>query len=330
MNLSRRMLARYLEAGHLFSLDIELTYRCPLRCKHCYQSGRKSAEFTTDDWFRVLDEAKAMGVFHLGLTGGEVLTHKDFPELLGGAATRGFRIFVNTSGNGASTAAVEALVAARPARVDVSFYAADAASHDGLTQMPGSFAESLRFVRLLTDRGLFVQGALTPMQGVCDDPVATRDALMELGVPRIAWNRFDPTICDDPERADRLVPADGGINAIVQKLSAVGRFKVADVICGAAVFSLLVRPNGEVVPCQGYNSVAGDLSRESLSSIWSASPVLAALRTRRHSHLTDCLECPDWSSCRYCPAEAERISGDWRTPAASFCCRLAGPQRGQE
>ena len=326
MKLSRRMLRLYVEAGRLFSLDVELTYRCPLRCRHCYQRGYHSLELSTEEWVEVMDDARAMGVVNFGFTGGEVLVRSDFSELLGAAAKRGFRVFINTTGSGANEDTIEAFAAARPAQVDVSFYAADATSHDALTGRPGSFDESLQFVRTLVGRGLFVRGAFTPLRGISDDPIGARDALIGLGVPRVVWNRFDHTICRDQESAQLLVPDPASLSAIVQEESTVGRFKVADAICGAGISSLLVRPDGMPVPCHAMAMVLGNVTQESLQSIWSNSPILAELRARSRSQLPHCTQCPDWEACGYCPAEAERITGDWRDPAPGFCHRLGQPK----
>lgn len=330
MELSKRMLRLYIESGRLFSLDVELTYRCPLACCHCYQRGLRSDELPTEKWVSVMDEALAMGVVNFGFTGGEVLLRQDFPQLLGAAASRGFRIFINTTGNGASPAIIEAFVAARPAQVDVSFYAANATAHDTLTGKAGSFDASLGFVRALVSEGLFVRGAFTPLRGVCDDPIEARDALIGLGVEHIVWNRFDPTICGNPESAALLVPAPAYLSRAVGEESTVGRFKVGDYICGAGTSSLLVRPDGQVLPCHAMEEVVGDLNRASLSSIWSGSSLLQGLRSRRHSDLPHCSNCSDWESCGYCPAEAERIGGDWRQPVPAFCRRLRSPEEDSE
>src|SRR5690348_9519822 len=51
----------------------ELTYRCPLHCVFCYNPVDYSAqgpELATDEWLRVLREARELGAVQLGLSGG--------------------------------------------------------------------------------------------------------------------------------------------------------------------------------------------------------------------------------------------------------------------
>jgi pyrroloquinoline quinone biosynthesis protein E len=58
------------------TLLAELTYRCPLHCPYCsnpLEMSRAESELSTDQWKRVLSEARALGVLQLGLSGGEPL-----------------------------------------------------------------------------------------------------------------------------------------------------------------------------------------------------------------------------------------------------------------
>ena len=53
---------------------MELTHRCPLHCPYCsnpLELDKRSAEMDTATVLRVLDEAAALGVLHVHLSGGE-------------------------------------------------------------------------------------------------------------------------------------------------------------------------------------------------------------------------------------------------------------------
>ena len=52
----------------------ELTYKCPLQCPYCSNPldyAKHSSEISTEDWKRVLSEARKMGAVQLGFSGGE-------------------------------------------------------------------------------------------------------------------------------------------------------------------------------------------------------------------------------------------------------------------
>src|ERR1700720_1960651 len=87
--------------GPPFWLLLELTYRCPLHCPFCYNPvdfAKASRELSTDDWLRVLKEARALGAVQLGLSGGEPLVRDDLEEIVGEAHALGFYINLITSG----------------------------------------------------------------------------------------------------------------------------------------------------------------------------------------------------------------------------------------
>ena len=64
------------EPGPPLWLLAELTYRCPLHCVYCSNPvdyTKYGQELSTDDWLRVLREARDLGATQLGFSGGEPL-----------------------------------------------------------------------------------------------------------------------------------------------------------------------------------------------------------------------------------------------------------------
>jgi pyrroloquinoline quinone biosynthesis protein E len=54
-----------------YALLAEVTYRCPLHCPYCSNPVRYSAarDLATPEWTRVICEAAALGVLHVGFSG---------------------------------------------------------------------------------------------------------------------------------------------------------------------------------------------------------------------------------------------------------------------
>jgi PqqA peptide cyclase len=106
-------------------LLLELTYTCPLHCAFCYNPTNYVAgsgpELHTDDWIRVLREARAMGAVQLGLSGGEPLTRDDLEVIVAEAHRLGFYINLITSGVGLSEARIAALKSAGLDHIQLSF-----------------------------------------------------------------------------------------------------------------------------------------------------------------------------------------------------------------
>jgi len=105
-------------------LLLELTYRCPLHCVFCYnptEFASTGQELGTDDWIRVLREARALGAVQLGLSGGEPLAREDLEPIVAEAHTLGFYTNLITSGIGMTEARIEALKSAGLDHIQLSF-----------------------------------------------------------------------------------------------------------------------------------------------------------------------------------------------------------------
>lgn len=81
----------------------ELTYACPLQCPYCANPidyAKYGSELSTDDWKRVLTQARKMGAVQLGLSGGEPLVRTDLTEIVKHARELGYYSNLITSGYG--------------------------------------------------------------------------------------------------------------------------------------------------------------------------------------------------------------------------------------
>ena len=134
---------------HQDYVEVTVHFRCNLRCVHCMIEG-------TMDWLRpesdaALDDVLATNQREhrwkgLTLTGSEVTLRPDLPDLARRARAAGFEhVRIQTHANRlASRAYCEELVGAGIDEYFVSVTAADAATHDAITQVPGSFDRTLR------------------------------------------------------------------------------------------------------------------------------------------------------------------------------------------
>lgn len=104
-------------------LLLELTYQCPLHCPYCSNPADLAIkqELGTEDWIRVLREARALGAVQLGLSGGEPLARNDLETIVGAAHDMGYYINLITSGVGLTEARIKALKLAGLDHIQLSF-----------------------------------------------------------------------------------------------------------------------------------------------------------------------------------------------------------------
>lgn len=87
-----------------FWLLAEITYRCPLHCAFCYNPTdyvtHTQNELSTEQWIKVLRDARKMGALQLGISGGEPLLRDDIEEIVAEAGSLGYYSNLITSGVG--------------------------------------------------------------------------------------------------------------------------------------------------------------------------------------------------------------------------------------
>jgi radical SAM protein with 4Fe4S-binding SPASM domain len=79
-------------------LELQITDRCNLMCKHCYIGNPENNELSIKDMKRILNEFEDMQGLRLLITGGEPLIHNDFAVLNSLLPTYSFRKILFTNG----------------------------------------------------------------------------------------------------------------------------------------------------------------------------------------------------------------------------------------
>lgn len=84
----------------LTRLFIEITNKCNLRCKHCYNSRGDIQNdcISITDFERLIKEAFELGVIYIDVTGGETFSHSMALKLISLASENGMIINLYTNG----------------------------------------------------------------------------------------------------------------------------------------------------------------------------------------------------------------------------------------
>jgi radical SAM protein with 4Fe4S-binding SPASM domain len=85
-------------APSLRHLELQITNRCNIRCKHCYIGSPEYNELSIGDMKIILNEFEEMQGLRLLITGGEPLMHSDFTALNSLLPAYGFRKILFTNG----------------------------------------------------------------------------------------------------------------------------------------------------------------------------------------------------------------------------------------
>lgn len=77
---------------------LKVTARCPMECRHCAWHRSPEPELSTEEWFRLINEARRRGCIFALFEGGEPTMRDDLRELMDHARSRGMITELFTNG----------------------------------------------------------------------------------------------------------------------------------------------------------------------------------------------------------------------------------------
>src|SRR5687768_13165446 len=107
---------------------VETTFRCNLRCAHCYVNeavgdfATRDRELSLERLKELIDEIVAAGTLFVLFTGGEILVRPDFPELYEYAVKKGLLVTVFTNGTLVTDRIADLFAEYRPDTIEISLY----------------------------------------------------------------------------------------------------------------------------------------------------------------------------------------------------------------
>lgn len=299
----------------------ELTYTCPLQCPYCSNSidfAKHKDELGTDDWLRVLSEARAMGAVQLGLSGGEPLVRPDLPILVRHARELGYYVNLITSGYNLDEAKIAELKDAGLDHIQVSIQAPEKTLNDYLAGTE-SFEHKKEVARLVKKHGypmvlcvVIHRQNIHLMREILDMAVELEADYLELANTQYyGWAHLN---------RDQLLPTREQFQeaeAIAQnyKEKLKGKMKIYYVVpdyyedrpkaCmnGWGTTFLTIAPDGLALPCHEARSLPGldcpNVRDMSVRDIW------------LHSDAFNKFRGYDWMKepCRSCPEKTRDFGG---------------------
>lgn len=136
-----------------FSLTLELTYRCNLRCTFCERWAAKWPEPSFEDIDRVLVQAREMDCLFVAFTGGEPLIHKDFDRMMERCNQLRQYFSINTNGILLWKKADAILRNSKHLlSVNVSLHSHLPEIHDRLSGIKGAFENTIKGIQAIKDK----------------------------------------------------------------------------------------------------------------------------------------------------------------------------------
>ena len=271
-----------------YRMDLAVTYRCNNDCAHCYNARERNfPELSTEQWCKIIDQLWALGVPHLVFTGCEATLRNDLPELIRHAESNGQITGLNTNARRLMDEKyIQQLVDAGLDHVQVTVESCDEQVHDQMMRAKGAFRQTIAGLKNALQSDLYVMTNTTMLHTNVHTIPDTLDFLADLGVPTIGLNALiysgNGLTVGTGLRENELQPlldiaqrktAERGQKLIWYTPTQYCQFDpTANHLgvkgCTAALYSMCIESNGDVLPCQSYYHSLGNMLSDPWDSIW--------------------------------------------------------------
>jgi radical SAM protein with 4Fe4S-binding SPASM domain len=322
----------------------EMTAACNLRCIHCHASGGKPArdELTTDEAKNLLSQLAEVKEFRMmAFTGGEPLVRPDLLELLAYSKSLGFANTLATNATLIDKAVAQSLRSHGVVIAAVSLDGFDAATHDMVRGLPGSFEAALEGIRALRKAGILLHINITAMEYNMDEMNRLMTLVDELGAGILLMYQLVPVgrgrrigkaalgLNANEKLIRFMAKAQGATQAVMEPVAGPQYWpfllhqagikqgtllRLAETVfhgCSAGRGFVYIKPNGEVWPCPFIETSCGNVRDTPFKTIWATSSVLKDLREREERLKGRCGKCQYRRLCGGCRGRAWAATGDY-------------------
>lgn len=304
--------------------QMELTFRCNLKCVHCYVSEeRTKEELTFQEITNILDQIHQEGCLWLSFTGGEALMRDDFLDIYAYAKRKGFIITILTNGTLITPEIADYLEKEPPFSIDITLNGITQETYENISQVYGSFKKCMEGIKLILDRKLplKIKTKVTKLNYRELDKI--RDYVEGLGIQfapnTMIYQRLDGSLepCRfrlSPEEVIALDNGDGDCEEQIEKT-----FSPTDKLfrCAAGISSFHISPYGELIFCTFMRKPSFDLRKGSFrEGFYTLYP---EIRSAKYQTNSKCKDCKLFYLCSQCPTLAELENSNQEKPIDYFC-----------
>lgn len=285
-----------------FSVQFEITERCNFSCYYCYAKPlREQKDLKLEEIKHIIDRLDEIGVIFLELTGGEILSRKDFLDILKYINSKSFILSIFTNSSQLTDEIIEELKKSNIQQVSTSLLAPTKEKCDELTGVKGSFEKIIDGISKLRDAGfkLNINSPLTAQNIEMLDEY--RELEKSLGV-QIGTSL---NLCATFNGYEEVKKYALTLNH-VQKLrefypSMVGNENIRiDNICSALKSKFAIDSCGNMLPCLKYRVNLGNILKNDIMEIWNSALSLETYK-KIYEISDDCMKCEKAKYCKYCP-----------------------------
>lgn len=311
-----------------FHVQLHLTDKCNLKCKHCYEGNREIInEWEYDELLDVIsklevafDKWNAEG--EISLVGGEPVLWTHLAKLLYRIDNSHSikRMAILTNGVYLPEDVKKAILDTKPT-VQISIDGITEEKHDFI-RGKGNYKKAISTIKFLVDHGIqvFVHYVISKYTvPITEEFIQEMD---KLGVSQITFSRDVPIGASD---FSFVLNKEEIRKVLVDLNNYRNKFSTSNIVinssrplwacfgeygrCPVGIQTITIMPDGTVFPCRRLPIKVGNIRSENLFSIWYNSDILWDLRNREK--IKKCGKCQYLDMCGGARCIAYAVTGDY-------------------
>ena len=292
----------------------EITYNCPLDCKHCYLRSKDNKFSSKEDMDKMLELVDKTGIYKVQITGGEALTHPLFDYLVYELIKRGLIVTIASSGfvlNEKILNALKVLNQVKGSYISISLDG-DKKSHNNIRNNELSYDKTIKFLETMAENEIPFRIGTTIIDQSQQELEEMVAKIKEIGASSISmgtvfslgnaiknelspsfegekYNQFLKNLSDKYNDEKFIVESADNFGCIERESCSLGHKMIR------------VRPNLDITPCNLMEAKLGNLKEQSIEEIMSQYGKML------HDLIVPCRrlcgDCEKINVCKNCPAQ---------------------------
>lgn len=298
-----------------------VTYNCDKSCIYCYMGKSSSSSLETDalsynELITILDEAAAMGVSHIAMSGGEPFIRKDLAEIIVYAHSIGMKINVTTKFN-LTEHQLKKLEDLKKLELDVSY---DCHIDSIASYLTGSKNQATKMDKMISKLIKHnINFTICPVVTSLTYPYF-KDFIIhleKLGVKKLRISKYENSMGSSD---DNLLITDAqwkeiisysnnfhGLNIVIhdKNIPSTSTFIDDDILydaCSNGRYCMPITPDGKAILCEKVKNPLdfcfGDLRKNSFEEVWKSKERINLIFPKRDYYINNsCYDCIKFDNC---------------------------------
>lgn len=317
LNVAADPIDEFYATHHLpIELHLDLTDACTERCVHCYVPREQKHFLPLELAEKVLTEFREMDGITVHLSGGEVMMHPDFERICRKCVELNLNLIILSNMTLADERRIKFLKEIDPQVINVSVYSMKPEEHDAITQLPGSWARTIKALELCDRYGIFYRIS-TPLLKENQTAFGELKKFADVHHVRLA------------AKAEIVAQSDHGCGNLAHVCSPKELQKVLECnremfnenwseempsvdakVCDIGELRIYLNAKGDYYPCGSMHEyVLGNVRENTMVEVWKGEK-LNYLRGLKNRDFGACASCENRPWCKVCPAANFNATGD--------------------